>query len=95
MFKFGILTEQQEETDVLLEENLSKKIVIYNDDINTFQHVIRCLISYCKHTREQAEQCAMFIHSKGRYAVKHGEYDTLRPIRDALTENGIDAKIEE
>lgn len=94
MINFGILTEVMEDTDVMLEEVLSKKIVIYNDDINTFEHVIKCLISYCKHTKEQAEQCAMFIHTKGRYAVKHGDYDYLRPIRNALTENGINAKIE-
>jgi ATP-dependent Clp protease adaptor protein ClpS len=92
--KFGILTDIQSEEDVLVEENVSKKLIVYNDDYNTFQHVIRCLIAYCKHTREQAEQCAMFIHNKGKYAVKHGEYEELRPIRDALTENGIDAKIE-
>ena len=90
----GILIETQEETDVLVEDEMIKKIVVYNDDINSFEHVIRCLMKYCKHTKEQAEQCAMFIHTKGRYAVKEGDYDTLRPMRDALTENGIDAKIE-
>ncbi len=92
--KNGILTDVEEDVDVLVDEEFNKKIVVYNDDVNSFDHVIICLMKYCKQTKEQAEQCAMLIHTKGKYAVKEGDYDTLKPIKDALTENLIDAKIE-
>lgn len=91
----SILTEIEEETDVLVDDEHSKKIVLYDDDFNTFDFVIRCLVKYCKHTVEQAEQCATIVHTKGKCSIKDGDYDTLRPIRDALTENGLDAKIED
>ncbi|MFX8778341.1 ATP-dependent Clp protease adaptor ClpS, partial [Acinetobacter baumannii] len=66
-----------------------------NDEVNTFEWVIETLIEVCHHSEEQAEQCAMIIHSKGKYAVKHGEYDVLKPMCDAITERGIGATIEE
>lgn len=91
-------TDYQEDIDVLvlddIETDLNKKIMVYNDDYNSFEHVIECLMAYCGHNMEQAEQCAWIIHTKGRYAVKEGIYDDLKPIKDALTENGINAKIE-
>ena len=89
-----MLVEIEEEVITVEEIELSKKIVVYNDDINSFQHVIECLVKYCKHGYEQAEQSALLIHTKGKYAVKEGNYDELKPMRDALTENYIDAKIE-
>jgi ATP-dependent Clp protease adaptor protein ClpS len=48
----------------------------------------------CKHTYEQAEQCAYIIHFKGKYAVKHGSYEDLKPMCDAITERGIGATLE-
>lgn len=88
--------------DIDLEENvltidktdINNKLVIYNDDYNSFEHVIRCLMKYCEHTMEQAEQSAFIIHTKGKYAVKEGLFDDLKPMREALNEKGIDAKIE-
>ncbi len=80
--------------DVLEDVNESKKIVVYNDDYNTFEHVISCFVAYCEHSWEQAEQCAVIIHSKGKCSVKEGNYDKLKPIREALCEAGIDSKIE-
>jgi ATP-dependent Clp protease adaptor protein ClpS len=71
-----------------------QSIVLYNDDVNTFDHVIECLISYCKHSLSQAEQCAMIVHYNGKCAVKTGSYDELKPICEALLENGLSAKIE-
>lgn len=93
--KNNILLDIEEEVLTIEKEDITKKLVIYNDDINSFQHVILCLIKYCKHSIEQAEQCAMFIHTKGRYSVKTGSYESLKPIKEALTENGLNAKIEE
>lgn len=68
-------------------------LVIYNDDFNTFDHVIETLIRVCKHTEEQAEQCTWLIHYKGKCAVKNGQYEILVPMKNAILEAGIDAKI--
>ena len=58
-------------------------------------HVIKTLMEVCKHEREQAEQCAMFIHYKGKYGVKHGSYEELKPMCEAITDRGIGATVEE
>jgi len=68
-------------------------LVVFNDDVNTFEHVIDTLIRVCKHTAEQAEQCTVLIHHKGKCAVKTGTFDFLRPMREAICEAGIDARI--
>jgi ATP-dependent Clp protease adaptor protein ClpS len=68
-------------------------LVVFNDDVNTFEHVIRTLIKVCQHTPEQAEQCTYLIHFKGKCTVKTGSFDELRPLREAICEAGIDAKI--
>lgn len=70
-----------------------KDLVVFNDDFNTFEHVIETLIRVCKHTPEQAEQCTWLIHYKGKCAVKSGAYEELNPMREAICEAGIDAKI--
>ena len=70
-------------------------LLISNDEVNTFEWVIETLIDICSHTPEQAEQSAMIIHTKGKYAVKEGSYQTLKPMCDAITERGIGATVEE
>jgi ATP-dependent Clp protease adaptor protein ClpS len=87
-------TQQSEETDVLVESEKTCRLIVWNDDINTFEWVIETLIDICEHTPEQAEQCAWLIHSKGKYAVKNGSYDTLKPLCDAINERSIDATVE-
>ncbi len=69
-------------------------LIVWNDEINTFEWVIETLMDICGHTMEQAEQCAMIIHTKGKYAVKEGRYTLLKPMCDAITERGIGATIE-
>lgn len=88
--------QEQHQTDVLtIEKELStSNLVVYNDEINTFDWVIETLIDVCKHTYEQAEQCSIFIHTQGKYAVKEGSLKKLRPMRDAIIERGIQATIE-
>lgn len=91
-----ILNDEQV-AEQLVSKLLEKKedsIVLYNDDINTFEHVIFCLVKYCGHTPEQAEQCAMLIHNKGKYAVKSGAISKLLPIYVALIKNKLSVKIE-
>lgn len=94
----GTITQPQWETseEVLVaeQEAVSNSIVVWNDDVNTFDHVIQCLVEICDHTEEQAEQCALFIHYKGKYAVKNGSFDELRPRCEALQDRGLSATIE-
>ena len=68
-------------------------LVVFNDDVNTFDHVISTLIKVCKHSPEQAEQCTLLIHYKGKCAVKNGTFDFLKPMRESICEAGIEARI--
>ncbi len=83
----------QEEVDVLEQETHKYEIVLHNDDVNTFDHVIESLIDLCEHTSEQAEQCAVFVHYKGKCTVKTGEYDYLKPRCSKLLSLGLSAEI--
>lgn len=87
-------TKQLEEVDVLTAHAYPYSLIVWNDEVNTFEWVIETLVDVCGHTTEQAEQCAYLIHYKGKYAVKDGEYDELKPFCDAITERGIGATIE-
>ncbi|MBX7224954.1 MAG: ATP-dependent Clp protease adaptor ClpS [Chitinophagales bacterium] len=85
-----------EEVDILLEDTAHEAVLmVYNDEVNTFEWVIESLVQVCKHTFEQAEQCSLFIHFKGKYGVKHGSKKDLRPMKDALLDRGISATVEE
>ena len=84
----------EEELDVLTETASEYNLIVWNDEVNTFEWVIETLIDICGHKQEQAEQCAMLIHTKGKYAVKNGSYDILKPQCDAITERAIGATIE-
>lgn len=83
-----------EKKDLLTIEQHSCSLIVWNDDENTFEWVIQTLIDVCNQTEEQAEQCAMIIHLQGKYAVKHGDYDTLKPMCNSITDRGIGATIE-
>ena len=69
------------------------EIVLYNDDYNTFDHVIETLIYACEHTPVQAEQCAILVHYKGKCTVKTGSFDELKPRCSKLSEEGLSAEI--
>ncbi|MFV0541476.1 MAG: ATP-dependent Clp protease adaptor ClpS [Aestuariibaculum sp.] len=81
--------------EVLLKEDIKKQneIVLYNDDVNTFDHVIDTLILTCEHTAEQAEQCSIIVHYKGKCTVKTGDYDDLKPRCSKLLDAGLSAEI--
>lgn len=70
------------------------KLIVWNDEVNTFDWVIQSLVEVCGHTTEQAEQSAWIIHYKGKYAVKQGSEKKLSPMREALVERGIGATVE-
>lgn len=84
-----------EDTGVLVDEGQTHVLVVWNDDVNTFDWVIETLVEVCGHTTEQAEQCALLIHTKGSYGVKQGELEILKPMCEAICERMISATIEE
>ncbi|MEP6465246.1 MAG: ATP-dependent Clp protease adaptor ClpS [Parafilimonas sp.] len=86
---------EQHDTDLLDTLVAAFNLIVWNDNVNTFEWVIDTLINICGHTPEQAEQCAFIIHFQGKYAVKQGDYDTLKPMQEAITDRGINATIEE
>jgi ATP-dependent Clp protease adaptor protein ClpS len=71
-----------------------KNLVVHNDDVNTFDWVIDSLIEVCQHSEEQAEQCTVLIHFKGKASVRVGTIEELLPQKDGLTDRGINATIE-
>jgi ATP-dependent Clp protease adaptor protein ClpS len=93
MIQFAV--QEETLTDLLeaIETTDVQDLVVFNDDFNTFEHVIDTLIKICKHSIEQAEQCTWIIHYKGKCVVKTGTFDFLKPMRDAICKKGIDARI--
>jgi len=83
-----------ESTDLLTETEDPCSLVLWNDDVNTFEWVIETLLEICGHTEEQAEQCAYIIHFHGKYAVQQGSYPDLKPKCEAITDRGINATLE-
>ncbi|UII75070.1 ATP-dependent Clp protease adaptor ClpS [Flagellimonas sp. HMM57] len=81
--------------ELLLEEETvnQNEIVLFNDDVNTFDYVIETLINVCEHTPEQAEQCSLIVHYNGKCTVKTGEYTYLKPRCSKLLQAGLNAEI--
>ena len=89
----GTKEKIQEDTDVLEKEANEHQIILFNDDVNTFDHVVETLIYVCEHTLEQAEQCSIIVHYKGKCTVKTGVYDELEPLCSKLLQVGLSAEI--
>ena len=85
--------QYQENLETLELLNSQKSILLYNDEVNTFDHVIDSLCKYCDHDTVQAKQCAWIVHNNGKCLVKRGSYEELKPICNALNENGLSAQI--
>ncbi|TCK68673.1 ATP-dependent Clp protease adaptor protein ClpS [Winogradskyella wandonensis] len=88
-------SKEKQLEELLVEEEVIKQneIVLFNDDVNTFDHVIDTLIYACDHTPEQAEQCSIIVHYKGKCTVKTGSYDDLKPRCSKLLQAGLSAEI--
>jgi ATP-dependent Clp protease adaptor protein ClpS len=86
--KEEVLEQVETQTD---KEN---EIVVFNDDVNTFDHVIEMLVDVCEHNALQAEQCTLLIHYKGKCGVKSGSFDDLKPRCSMLLEAGLSAEIQ-
>ena len=83
-----------EEREIMVDVDHPFHLIVWNDEVNTFEWVIETLMEICKHSYEQAEQCAYIIHYKGKYSVKEGTFEDLKPMCDAITERGINATVE-
>jgi len=88
-------TKEKVSEELLLDEETVKQneIVLFNDEVNTFDHVIETLIMACDHTPEQAEQCSLIVHYNGKCTVKTGEYNDLKPRCSKLLKAGLSAEI--
>lgn len=86
-------TEFELEEQLLTVEVEAYKLVVFNDDVNTFDHVIEVLRDVCGHTLEQAEQCTLIIHYKGKCTVKEGDWDKLAGMRNRICKAGILAEV--
>ncbi len=75
-------------------EDEVKKLILHNDDYNTFDWVIAALVEICKHNTEQAEQCAYIVHYRGKCQVKHGSEDQMNRLHAALVQRGLSATVE-
>ena len=83
----------QEDLAIAEKESDQHEIILYNDDVNTFDHVINTLIYACEHTPEQAEQCSIIVHFKGKCGVKTGTYEELKPRCTMLLNADLNAEI--
>lgn len=90
---FEKMTKNKPKSTVLEKLIEQHEIVLYNDDVNTFDHVIETLIDYCSHSSIQAEQCAHLVHYKGKCAIKVGTFVELTPIYSGLVEKGLSAEL--
>lgn len=86
--------EYQEDILVMEDTNDHYKLVLWNDDFNTFDFVITSLIDICNHTLEQAEQCTMLVHYKGKCTVKTGSLELIEPMHKALISRGLTSEIQ-
>ena len=87
------IEKRKHKASVLEAISINNEIILYNDDVNTFDHVIDTLIAVCSHTAEQAEQCAILVHYKGKCTVKTGSFDELKPQCSLLLEAGLSAEL--
>lgn len=91
--KYDLNPATEQETEVLEQQEDILKIVLFNDEVNSFDWVIASLIEVCEHSAEQAEQCAVLTHYKGKCVVKSGSYAELEPKCTSLLQRGLSAEI--
>ena len=87
-------TEGLEIEETITEDITNNQIVLFNDEVNSFDHVISCLIQIAQHGSHQAEQCATIVHNNGKCGIKSGSYEELEPIYFALSENNLTVEIQ-
>ena len=85
----------QSQSDAQVLEDSGCSLVLHNDDVHTFDYVIKALVDICRHTVEQAEQCAILVHCHGKCSIKHGSYSDLLPMHQALLDKQLTTEIQE
>lgn len=97
-FRISFQNQEKHQDDVAVafdeEVVASHQLVVYNDEVNSFDYVIITLMEVCEHSPEQAEQCTLQIHFRGRCGVKSGDFDELVSMRNEICRRGISAEIE-
>lgn len=88
-------TKEVLDDHVLVMDSPSYSLIVWNDDVNTFDWVIQTLQEVCGHSAEQAQQCTMLIHYKGKCAVQSGDYEEIKSQCDAITDRKISATVEQ
>ncbi|OYU97165.1 MAG: hypothetical protein CFE21_02420 [Bacteroidetes bacterium B1(2017)] len=88
------VTKTEEDVALLEETTEEFQVLLYNDDVNTFDWVIECLIDICSHDELQAEQCALLVHFKGKAVVKKGSLNEMQTICQALCDRDLSAVVE-
>lgn len=71
----------------------TRELILFNDDVNTFDFVVNTLMEVCGHDPLQAEQCTMVAHFNGKCPVKSGSFDELKPIHDEMTHRELTVSI--
>ena len=87
------VSPQADEEAAVLEDS-GCSLVLFNADVHTFDYVIKALMDICRHTEEQAEQCAILVHCHGKCTIKHGSYETLLPMHTALLDKQLTSEIQ-
>lgn len=85
---------EEEIGESTIDDFLCSRLIVFNDDVNSFEWVIDCFTKYLKHTSEQAEQLALIIHTKGKASVKEGSREELEPYKTALDDAGLTTEIQ-
>jgi ATP-dependent Clp protease adaptor protein ClpS len=85
---------QKDETAQNILRSSNRHLVLYNDDVNSFDYVISCLVEVCEHDFIQAEQCAFITHFKGKCDIKKGDYKSLKPMKQNLVDKGLRVTID-
>ena len=92
--KNQIDVDEKTDVDELIKEANLQNLILFNDPVNTFDHVITCLEIYCDHTSQQAEQCALLVHNKGKCKIKSGTFDELKPLHEKLSHHQLTVEIQ-
>jgi len=90
------MVKEKEDPSILNKDEIGglKELALFNDDVNSFDFVIECLIEICHHNQEQAEQCTLIAHFKGKCTVKTGDFYELKPLLDEMQLRGLTVSIE-
>jgi len=94
LFETDVLEQEELLVEEITDTGSAYRLIVWNDDVNTFDWVIKSFIEICGHTVQQAEQCSLIVHFKGKATVKTGDLKTIRPMKEGLTDRGINATYE-